>query len=169
MRCIKHHKTLEDKPSLTGVGMSLNQVKYTYSCLPALIIEAAKNAATLLLSAKQLRCTNCPSNSPANQPSLTGVGMSLDQVKYIYPCLPALIMAEHWLKQAKMLPCYTAVEQQRIMMHQPPHQYSCKSTFPNWSRNELQLSKIYLFMSTSLYYDRTLAKAGTNAALTHCF
>jgi len=43
---MKHKK----KPSLTNVGMSLDQVKYTYPCLPAFIYdwilaEAAKNAA----------------------------------------------------------------------------------------------------------------------------
>ena len=46
--------------------------------------------------------------------SLTGVGMSLDQVKYTYPCLPAFIMTQQWLKQPKMLPCLSVVECQTM-------------------------------------------------------
>jgi len=40
-------------------------------------------------------------NKPANKPSLTGVGMSLDQVKYTYLCLQAFIINEYWLIQPK--------------------------------------------------------------------
>jgi len=36
--------------------------------------------------------------------------MSLDQIKCAYPCLPAFVMTEHWLKhQPKMLPRHIAV------------------------------------------------------------
>ena len=57
--------------------------------------------ATVLLIAKKSRNEDASSmhhKTSANKPSLTGVGMSLDQVKYTYPCLPAFIMTEHWLK-----------------------------------------------------------------------
>ena len=62
-----------------------------------------------------------PHKTPANKPSLTGVGMSLDQVKYTYPCVPAFIMTEHWLKQPRLLPCHIANECETRKMHQPPH------------------------------------------------
>jgi len=45
-----------------------------------------------------------PLKNSLDKPSLTGVGMSLDEVKYDYPCLTAFIMTEHWLKKPKMLP-----------------------------------------------------------------
>jgi len=46
-----------------------------------------------------------PQYSCKYKPSLTDVGMSLDQVKYTCPCLPAFIIAEHVLKhQPKILP-----------------------------------------------------------------
>jgi len=46
-------------------------------------------------------------------PSLTGVEMSLDQIKHTYPCLTALIMTELWLKQPKMLLSHIVVECQK--------------------------------------------------------
>jgi len=55
--------------------------------------------------------------------------MNWDQVKYTYPCLPAFIVTEPWLKLPKMLPCHIAVECQTMKMDQPP-QNSCKYTFP---------------------------------------
>jgi len=63
----------------------------------------------LLLSAKKLRYINHHKTS-ANKPSLTGIRMSLDQIKYTYPCLHAFTMTEHWLKQPKILPSHVAVE-----------------------------------------------------------
>jgi len=36
--CINHHKTLANTPSLTGAGICLDQVKYTYACLTAFIM-----------------------------------------------------------------------------------------------------------------------------------
>jgi hypothetical protein len=36
--------------------------------------------------------------------SLTGAEMSLDQVKYDYPFLPAFIITEHWLKEENCCP-----------------------------------------------------------------
>jgi len=107
-RCSNHLKTPAHKPSLTGVGMSLVQIKHTYLCLTALLwLNTGWSSqkccpATLLLSAILWRCTN-HLKIPANMPSLTGIGMSLDQVKYTHPCLTAFIMTEHWLKQPKML------------------------------------------------------------------
>ena len=109
-RCIKHHKTPADKTSLTGVGMNLDQVKKYFSMFTSFyydwtLAEAAKNAAfpaTLLSSTKLWRCNN-HHETPADKPSLTGVGMNLGPVKYAYPCLPAFIMTEHWLKQPKLL------------------------------------------------------------------
>ena len=57
--------------------------------------EAAKNAALphccLVCQSKKMPHHN---KTPANKPSLTGIVMGLDQVKYTYPCLPALIVTE---------------------------------------------------------------------------
>ena len=62
--------------------------------------------------AAEWRCISQHS-TPAIKPSLTGVGMSLDQVKYTYACLTAFIMTEHWLKQPKMLHSHIVVECQK--------------------------------------------------------
>ena len=92
---IKMHQppqTSANKPSLTGIGMSLDQVKYTYPCLTAFIMtkywlkQPTCCPATLLLSAKQWRCSRYQ-DTLANKPSMTGVGMSLVQIKHTYPCL----------------------------------------------------------------------------------
>jgi len=61
---------------------------------------------------------------------MTGVEMSLVQIKYTYPWLHAFTMTEHWLKQPKMLPSHVAVECQTMKIHQPP-QNPCKLTFPD--------------------------------------
>jgi len=110
--------------------MSLDQVKDTYPCLTGFIMTEHRLVqpkcclATLPLSAKLQRCIN-HHNASANKPSLTGVGMSLVQIKYTYPCLPAFTMTEHWLAQPKMLPCHIAVECQKSKMHQPSQNF-CK-------------------------------------------
>jgi len=56
----------------------------------------------LLLSAKKLRYIN-HHKTPANKPSLTGAGMSLEEVKYNNKSILAFIMTESWLKQPKVL------------------------------------------------------------------
>ena len=67
--------------------------------------EAAKNAAQpiYVVECRKWRFTSYHS-TPANNSSLTGVGMSLVLMKHTYPCFTAFIMTEHWLKQPKMLP-----------------------------------------------------------------
>ena len=77
----------------------------------------------IAVECQKLRCINLHS-TPANKSS-TGVGMSVDQVKFTYPCLPAFIMSEHWLKQPKIQPYHIAVQCQTMKMHWPP-QHSCK-------------------------------------------
>jgi len=67
--------------------------------------------------------------TPANKPSLTGLRLYLDQVQFTYPCLPAFILTEHWLRQKIILPGNILVECQTMKMHEPT-QNSCKSTFP---------------------------------------
>jgi len=153
------------------LGMSLDQVKYTYPCLPAFIMTEHWLKQSKMLPShiaiewwcQKMKMDQLHHKTSANKPPLTGVGMSLDQVKYTYPCLPTFIMTEHWLKQPKMLPCHIAVKYQTMKMHQPP-QYSCKYVFPDWCRNEFGSSKICLSMFTSFYYDWTLAEAAKNAA-----
>jgi len=49
--------------------------------------------------------------------------MGLDQTKYIYPCLPAFMVTEQWLKQPKMLPSHIAIECQTVKMDQPPQNF----------------------------------------------
>jgi len=61
-----------------------------------------------------------PPQNSCKKPSMSGIRMGLDQLKYTYPCLPALILTEQWLKQPKMLPCLIVVECQTMKMHQPP-------------------------------------------------
>ena len=85
-------------------------------------------------------------------PSLTGVGMRLDQVKYTYPCLTAFAMTEHWLKQPKMLLGHIVVECQKMKVIQPP-QNSYKKTFPDQCRNEFGSHKTYLSIFNCFYYD----------------
>jgi len=56
----------------------------------------------------------CILQPPQYSPSLTGVALSLVQVKYTYPCLQAFTMTEHWLKQPKVLLYLIVVEYQTI-------------------------------------------------------
>jgi len=105
----------------------------------------------LLLSAKKLRYINHHKTS-ANKPFLTGVALSLAQIKYTYPCLHTFTMTEHWLKQPKVLPCHVVVEGQNVKIHQPS-QNSCKYTFLDWCSSEFGSNKIYLSMPTYFYYD----------------
>jgi len=123
--------------------------------------------ATLLLNTKQWRWANHTTKLMQIKPSLTGVGILLDCIKNTYPCLPACLLNEHWLKQPKMLPCYIAVKCQNIKMYQT-QQNCCKLTFPNWCRNAFGASKLYLSIFTSLHNDWTMAEAVKNAALPHC-
>ena len=55
-----------------------------------------------------------PPQTPANMFSLTGIRMSLDQVKkYIYPCLTAFILTDHWLKHPNIVTSHIAFECQK--------------------------------------------------------
>jgi len=121
-RCTNHHKTPKNMPSLTGVGMNLDQVKYTYPCLTAFMmmtehwLKQTKNLPSHIAVQCQMKMHQWPQN-PYNKTSLTGVGMSLCQAKHTYPCLPAFIMTEHWVKQPKMRPYHIAVQCQTMKMH----------------------------------------------------
>jgi len=109
--------------------MSLDQVNSIYPCLMAFIttepcLKQQKILPRLIAIEHQKMKMTQPKTS-ANKPSLTGIGMGLDQVKYTYPCLPASIVTKQWLKPPKLLPCHIAVECQTMKMHQPP-QNSCE-------------------------------------------
>ena len=88
------------------------------------LAEAAKKAAQPHYG-WVLKNEGAPPQDPAKKLSLTVVGMSLVQVKHIYPCLTAFIMTEHWLTQPKMLPSHTVVEHHKIE-HAPNTTKSCK-------------------------------------------
>ena len=75
-------------------------------------------------------------------PSLTGIGMGMDQIKYSYPCLPAFIVTEQWPKPPKKPPCHIAVECQTMKMDQPPQKFY-KLTFTDWYRDGFRSNKIY--------------------------
>jgi len=71
--------------------MILDQVKYTHKCLlPAFIItehwlkQPKMLPSHVAVECKKLRYIN-HHKTPANKSSLTGVKMSLDQIKYDYP------------------------------------------------------------------------------------
>jgi len=164
-RCIHHHKTPADKPSLLSVGMSLDQIKYTYPCLTAFIMpehwlwsSKTHYPATSLSNAKKIWCIS-HHKTLLDKPSLTCVGMSLVQIKYTYPCLLAFIMTEYRLKQPKSCPAtllLSAKQWRCINDHNIP---TNKASLWLWCRNEFGLTKIYLSMFTSFYYDWTLAEA----------
>ena len=67
--------------------------------------------------------------TPANKPSLTGLGLYLDQVQFTYPCLPAFILTEPWLKQKKILPVNIDVKCQTMKIHEPVQ--NCNATVPD--------------------------------------
>jgi len=83
-RCTNHHKSPTNKPSLTGVALSLVQIKYTYSCLQAFITTKHRlNQPKTMPSHAAVECQTVKIHlyhhkTPANKPSLTGTGMSLD-------------------------------------------------------------------------------------------
>ena len=89
-RWLNHHKTPASNAFLTCVGMCLDQVNSTYSCLQLLsqlnIGWSSQKwcPAPLLLSTKNWRWLNHHKTS-ANNSFLTCVGMSLDQVNSTYP------------------------------------------------------------------------------------
>jgi len=105
--------------------------------------------------------------TPAQRPSLAGVGMSLDQVKYTYPLLTAFIMTELWLKKAKNAAQPICVECQKMKVLQPPQNPS-KSSFPDRCWNEFGSNKTYLSMFNSFCYDWSLAEATKHYAQPHC-
>jgi len=109
--------------------MFLDQVKYTYACLTAFImtehwLKQPKMLPCLIVVECQTIKMHQPQNTPVNKLSLTDVRMSLVQIKYTYPCTPAFIMTEQWLKQPKMMPCHIAMECQTMKMHQPAQNFS---------------------------------------------
>ena len=84
-------------PSLTGVALSLVQIKYTFWCLQAftmteLWLKQPKILPCLTVDVCQTigRCPN-HHKCPTNKPSLTDVALSLVQIKYTYPCLHDLL------------------------------------------------------------------------------
>ena len=108
LRCTNQNKTPVNTYSLTGFGMSLDQVKYTYPHLTASFYDDW----TLAAAAKWAALPHCcwvpnyknmhqPQKTPANKPSLTGLGMSLIQIKYIFPCQQAFTMTEALAQGAK--------------------------------------------------------------------
>ena len=87
-RFTNHHKTPANKTSLTGVGMNLVQIKYTYPCLQAFTmtehwLKQPKALPYLIVVEHQTigRCTN-HHKTPTNKPPLTGVILNLLQVEY---------------------------------------------------------------------------------------
>jgi len=98
----------------------------------------------LLSSAKKLRYIN-HHKTPASEPSLTGVGMSLDQVKYSNKGLPAFIITEHWLKPKNCCPASLLLSAKL----DEDAQTTTILTFPVWCGFEFGSKKIYLSMSTS--------------------
>ena len=86
--------------------MGLDQIKYSYPCLPAFIVteqwpKPPKMPPCHIAVECQTMKMHQPPQTSANIPSLTDIRMSLDPVKYTYPCLTAFIMTELGLKQPK--------------------------------------------------------------------
>ena len=153
--------------------MSLVQIKHTYPYLAALLWLNTDGwssqkcfPAALLLSAILWSCTN-HLKTPANMPSLTGIGMNLDQVKYTYLCLTAFIMTEHWLKHSKMVTSHLHLLSAKNE-GAPTTTKLSKNAFHDWCKNELGSNKTYISMFYIFYYDWTLAEAARNSALPHC-
>jgi len=131
-RCTNHQKAPANKPSLSGVGLSLNKIKYMYPHLTAFIMtehwlmqQPKMLPCHIDVECQKWRCINYH-NTPANKASLSDIGKSLDQIKNMFPCLLAEHwLKQHWLKQPKMLPSHIVVECQKMKMYQPP-KGSCK-------------------------------------------
>ena len=93
-----------------------------------------------------------PQNFCRYMPSVTGIGMSLDQVQYNYPCLTAFTMTEHWLKQPKMLTSHLHLLSAKNE-GAPTTIYLGIKTFPDWCRNAFGSNKRYFSMFNIFYYD----------------
>jgi len=135
-RCSNHQKTPTKKASLTGIGKSLVQIKCTDPCLTAFIIaehwlkQPKMLPSHIVVECQSMKMYQPPQKSCQYKPSLTGVEMSLDQIKHTYLCLTAFIITEHWLKQPKILCSKIVVECQTMKVLQPPLN-SCIKTFPD--------------------------------------
>jgi len=128
-RCSNHHKMFANMSYLTGVGMSLVQIKHTYPCsiaftMTQLWLKQPKILPShIVIGCQKWRCSN-HLKTPAYEPSLTGVGMSLVEMKHTYPCLTAFIMTFGWSSQ-KYCPATLLVECQKMKVLQP-WQNACK-------------------------------------------
>ena len=175
-RCIKCHSTPAFMSYLTGGDLSLEQVQsvnlsmftsFYYNCEHCLKQPKMLTCQTAV-ECQKIRCIN--QHKFASKSSLTGLGMSLDQVKYTYACLPAFIMTDNtgWSRQ-KYCPA-TLLLSAKLLEDASTNTRLLQISLP-WlvGRNEFGSCKIYLSVHTSFYYDWTTAEAATNPALPLCW
>jgi len=104
-RFSNHLKNPANKPSLTDIEMSLDQINHTYPCLTAFIMtEHWLKQPKMLPSHFGVECQKWRfsnhHSTPANNLSLSAVGLSLVQIKHTYPCLTAfLLLNTGWSNQ----------------------------------------------------------------------